>query len=383
MKRKIVLVIYKSYFFFKNLLLKPNITVEKKCIVHITRYYSEKGPQFGGVEQFICQLKKKLKLNHTIISYTKKIDQNKVYKKSSLNLFRPTIRIFNDFFSFNLLKFLIKESANYKIIHLHYPHPFSYIYILLLPFKKKIIVTYHSDILRFKYIKFLIYIIESMINKYVNYYHFSSQIFKNNCDFKKVKNYFIESFTISKLRVKKENVSTYLIKNLPKKYVLYIGRHRHYKGLDKLEKIILLNLNLNFICITNYKFSFKSNNLKIFNDVNEDEKIYLIKNSFLHINTSDNMAESFGFSILESLSWGIPAIAFKLNSGTNFLIKNNYNGYIINNFNVKLFSQRINDLYNNSKQYKILRKNTYLDYKKRLNHNYEILEKKYKKLLNS
>jgi hypothetical protein len=33
--------------------------------------------------------------------------------------------------------------------------------------------------------------------------------------------------------------------------------------------------------------------------------------------------------------------------------------------------------------YKIFKKNTYLDYKKRLNHNHEILDKKYRQLLNS
>ena len=137
------------------------------------------------------------------------------------------------------------------------------------------------------------------------------------------------------------------------------------------------------MCLTNYKFDFKSKNLKKINNINDDEKIYLIKNSYIHINTSDNMAESFGFSILESLSFGVPTIVFNMNSGTNYLIRNNFNGYIIDNFNINLFSKRINDLYNNSKLYKIFKKNTFLDYKKRLSHNYEILEKKYTRLLNS
>jgi glycosyltransferase involved in cell wall biosynthesis len=210
-------------------------------------------------------------------------------------------------------------------------------------------VTYHSDILRFNYIKWVPYILQFLVSRYINFYHFSSRNFKKICDLRKVKNYFIESFTIKKLTINKENITIKLIKNLPKKYVLFLGRDRHYKGFDKLEKIILLNLNINFVCITDYAFNFKSKNLKIFNNVNEDEKTYLIKNSFLLINTSDSTAESFGFSILESLSLGIPAIVFKLNSGTNFLIKNNFNGYIIDNFNLDLFSQRINDLYNNSK----------------------------------
>ena len=374
--------IFKFYNYLINLFLKPNILNEKKKIVHITRYFSE-NYQTGGVEQFINQLVKKSKLRNDVITYTNNVEKKIIFKDFNLNIFKKTFVIFNDFFSFGVLKFLIKRSSDYKIIHLHHPHPFSFFYILLLPFRKKIILTYHSDILRFKYIKWFSDLLRFLVNYYINFYHFSSRNFKKECNLKEVKNYFIESFTIKKLTFKKENIAINLIKNLPKKYVLFLGQDRHYKGFDKLEKIILLNLNINFVCVTNYTFNFKSKNLKLFNNVNEDEKTYLMKNSFLLINTSDSNAESFGFSILESLSLGIPCIVFKLNSGTNFLIKNNFNGYIIDNFNIDLFSQRINDLYNNSKLYKIFKKNTYLDYKKRLNHNHEILDKKYRQLLNS
>ncbi len=375
-------ILTKTFYFFKSLLNKTCIPNEEKRIIHITRNYNE-NYQTGGIEQFINQLTSKSKQEHEIIAYTSKIEKKISYKKFNLNLFKININILNDYFSFNVLKFLIKKSANYKLIHLHHPHPLSFFYILLLPFKKKIILTYHSDILKYKYIRWVAYLIQSYTNRFIDIYHFSSKKYKTSCDFKEVENYFIESFAINKTNIKKENISINLIKNLPKKYILFLGRNRHYKGFDKLEKLILFNLNINFVCITDYKFNFKSKNLKIFSNINEDEKKYLIKNSFLHICTSDNMAESFGFSILESLSYSVPVIAFKINSGTNFLIKNNFNGYIINNFNIKLFSKKINDLYNNSKLYKLFRKNTYLDYKKRLDHNYEILDKKYSQLLNS
>ena len=300
----------------------------------------------------------------------------------NLHLFKKTFNVFNDFFSFKILSFLIKQCLNYKIIHLHQPHPFSYLYILLLPFRKKIIVTYHSDILRFNLLKWCVWILELVTKKYVNWYHFSTKLYKENCHLRKVRNYFIESFSIEKKIIKKENIGINLIKDLPEKYVLFIGRDRHYKGFDKLKNIILLNLHINFVCLTNHKFNFKSKNLKIFSNINNDEKLYLINNSHIHINTSDNMAESYGFSILESLSFGVPSVVFNMKSGTNYLVQNNINGYIIDNFDIKLFSKKINDLYNNSKLYKIIKKNTSLDYKKRLNHNYEILDNKYKQLLN-
>lgn len=384
----VVVIIFFSNFFFKNssyliaLFKKKKILSEQGNIIHITRNFN-KTYQTGGIEQFISQIVNNSKYEQKVISYSDMKDQHLSYKKLNLYLFKKTINIFNDFFSFKILSFLIRQSLNYKIIHLHQPHPFSYFYILLLPFKKKIILTYHSDILRFNYIKWIVKFIELLANKYIDLYHFSTKKYKENCQLKRVKNFFIESFSINKKKIKSENIRNNFIKNLPKKYVLFIGRDRQYKGFDKLKDIILLNSHINFVCLTNYKFDFKSKNLKKINNINDDEKIYLIKNSYIHINTSDNMAESFGFSILESLSFGVPSIVFNMNSGTNYLIRNNFNGYIIDNFNINLFSKRINDLYNNSKLYKIFKKNAFLDYKKRLSHNYEILEKKYTRLLNS
>ena len=122
--------------------------------------------------------------------------------------------------------------------------------------------------------------------------------------------------------------------------------------------------------------------LKVLKQVNNHTKCYLIKNAHINISTSDSKSESFGFSILEALSYGIPSIVFKIETGTNYLIKNNYNGYVVENFDLNLFSKRIKDLYSNPKLYQTIKKNVLLDYSRRLNHNYEMLEKKYRMLLN-
>lgn len=389
----IIILIFFYNFFFKNIIflkrifLKTNIIIEKKKIVHITRKYDQLY-QKGGIEQFIHQVQKKIKIDQEILTYSDKQSDlsNKFFFESNSSkvfYFKKTLNILNDFFSFSLYYYLIKQQLNYKVIHLHQPHPFSYLYILLLPFKKKVILTYHSDILKYKILKFFIYFLNFISFNYIDCFHFSSRKFKNSSNLSTVKKYFIESFSTVKEKIIKKNIKSYFIKKNLKNYVLFIGRARHYKGFDKLKKIILQNTHINFICITDYKFDFKSKNLKIYNNINNHEKSYLIKNSYIHINTSDNEAESFGFSILESLSFGVPVIAFKLRSGTNFLVKNNINGYIINNFNINLFSEKINYLYNNKSLYKILKKNTSLDYKRRLVHNYEILYDKYMHLLNS
>ena len=223
----VVITIFSSNFFFKiifyiiALFKKPKILNEQDSIMHITRNFN-KTYQTGGVEQFITQIVNKSKYTQQVISYSDKKNQFLSYKKLNLYLFKKTINIFNDFFSYKILIFLLKQSLNYKIIHLHQPHPFSYLYILLLPFKKKIIVTYHSDILRFSFIIWVVKFAELLVNRYIDLYHFSSRVYKENCQLRRVKNFFIESFSINKKKIKSKNIRNNFIKNLPKKYVLFI-----------------------------------------------------------------------------------------------------------------------------------------------------------------
>ena len=64
--------------------------------------------------------------------------------------FEKTLSIFDDFFSLNLLKYLIKKKNSYNVIVIHYPHLLALFYIFFLPFKKKVIIFFHSEILRSK-----------------------------------------------------------------------------------------------------------------------------------------------------------------------------------------------------------------------------------------
>ena len=65
--------------------------------------------------------------------------------------------------------------------------------------------------------------------------------------------------------------------------------------------------------------------------------------------------ETFGLVIVEAMTLGVPVFALE-NSNTNNLIKNNYNGYIVENNDEKLY-EGLKFLINNQKTIEKFKKN--------------------------
>ena len=92
----------------------------------------------------------------------------------------------------------------------------------------------------------------------------------------------------------------------------------------------------------------KTNNLESsvilpgFLDQTEIEKYML--NSKIYVMTS--ITESFGLVLIEAMSYGLPCIAFDSASGARELIKNDKNGYLVSNRNIKKMADKIVELMN-------------------------------------
>ena len=77
-----------------------------KKIIHITRFFGSKS--YGGIQEVIKQLSNFYSWEHEVLS----IGSNN-FERLNKNLlsrqFEKTLSIFDDFFSLNLLKYLIKK----------------------------------------------------------------------------------------------------------------------------------------------------------------------------------------------------------------------------------------------------------------------------------
>lgn len=74
----------------------------------------------------------------------------------------------------------------------------------------------------------------------------------------------------------------------------------------------------------------------------------LLEQSSLYVMTS--YTESFGIVLIEAMSYGIPCLAFSSAEGANDLIKNDVNGYLIENRNYQEMTDKMNFIANNTKK---------------------------------
>lgn len=154
------------------------------------------------------------------------------------------------------------------------------------------------------------------------------------------------------------------------------------KGIDLLIKSLkLIDPDLFELIIASKNefkktFNFGIKNLNYIESENDLSNIYNVCDIVVLTSRLDNLPNI----ALEAQSCGKPIIAYKV-GGIPDIIKNNYNGYLIDPFNFRLFSKKLEILI---KQKKLRRKfsiNAYNYSKKKWSH--DKIRKKYKKLFSS
>lgn len=146
------------------------------------------------------------------------------------------------------------------------------------------------------------------------------------------------------------------------KDIVSIGRFSREKGFvdlidvfyDAYKKNPKLRFHLigdgtqkNMIVDKIYQYNLQDK-VKVYGFLSKDEINKILNKSSLYVMTS--YTESFGIVLLEAMSFGIPCIAFSSAEGACDLIKNDVNGYLIDNRDIKEMSSKIVTLMNNTKE---------------------------------
>lgn len=143
-----------------------------------------------------------------------------------------------------------------------------------------------------------------------------------------------------------------LFKDLPenKKFILFVSNDivDFNKGFDLLLETLKLVDDLDSVCLltvgNNYdlisdKLQFSHHHFGEINKTKEMIKIYNIS----YLTVVPSRFESFSQVTLESMSCGVPVIAFN-SSGPSEIITNNADGFLIKSFSVEDYLEKINTL---------------------------------------
>ncbi len=206
-------------------------------ILHIGKYYP---PHFGGIERVNFDLVEGLNqmdIQTDVLCFNDKpenlIEENtyKIYRSSTL------IKLKSTPFSISMFFILKKIHRNYDIIHLHLPNPTGAIVLQLVRFKGKIVLHWHSDIIKQVYLKRIYSPLQkALLNKADRIIVTSPPYLEGSTDLK----YYKSKCTIIPIGIKNAeatdaNVLNTLKKSYQNKRVIFsLGRLTYYKGFHYL-----------------------------------------------------------------------------------------------------------------------------------------------------
>lgn len=338
-----------------------------KKILHISNYYK---PHIGGIEQTCHDIVDACegKYEQQVICFS----EDKNTKKDMIdNTFVTKCGVFKKIMSqsisFNYkkeLKALIND-FNPDTIIFHFPNPFVAHYLLKLIKKKNInlIVWYHMDIIKQKFIRKFFEGQTKRLLKRASIIISTSPIYplhsKSLKQFSsKIK---IIPSCINENRLKLNDDDIKLSQDIKEKYqdkkiVFGIGRHVAYKGFKYLieaskylsEDYVVLIGGSGPLTDELKQQAANDHKIVFLGRLSESELKAYLSSMDIYSFSSITKNEAFGLALAEAMYYGHPAVTFTIpGSGVNFVNINEVTGLEVENKNSKLFADAIMKIGNN------------------------------------
>lgn len=342
-----------------------------KKILMINKLYH---PWIGGVEKHVQELGESLakdpeyKVNILCVSEniwpsTKVKNNVKVKKLSNIAKLIGKTLIFSMPISFTFPFWLKRIKAD--IMHFHQPFPLSVISYLISKPKGKVVVTWHSDIIKQKFILFFFMPFLKRFLKKADVIIATSQ---NLIDNSKVLQKYKDKCKVVPLGInpeefiKNENINK-IIKEIKEiisaKIVLFIGRFSYYKGItyliDAFRDINAVLVVIGSGALENeIRAKIRENKIEhkviILKDASDDViKAYYNVCEFLVL-PSTHPSEAFGIVQIEAMGCGKPVISTNLPSGVPFVNQHEKTGLIVKPADSKELNRAIKELLSNDEK---------------------------------
>lgn len=222
-------------------------------------------------------------------------------------------------------------SKKADIVHYHYPYPWMDILHFYAKHTKPCVLTYHSDIVKQKYLLKFYQPIKNMFLRQMDVLVATSP------------QYIDSSIDLQKFRSKTKCIplgldeSHYLPcsevllqrwrSQLPERFLLFIGVFRYYKGLNYLFQamqgldipLVLIGDGPEKAHLQNLEKKYQLKNIYYLGKLVDEDKNAVLKLSSGVILPSHLRSEAFGLTLVEGAMFGKPLISCEMGTGTSFI----------------------------------------------------------------
>jgi rhamnosyl/mannosyltransferase len=304
--------------------------------LRVLHYYKTSFPDtVGGIEQVINQIARgcvKIGIHVDVLSLTANKDRRTIEIDGYLaHRARLDFQIASTGFSISAFWRFYQLAKQADIIHYHYPWPFMDVVHFAMRICKPTVVTYHSDIIRQKYLNMLyrplmLKFLSSMsriVATSPNYVATSTVLAKYK-DNVKVIPIGLDKTTYPE--VDAERIEFWREK-LGSKFFLFVGLLRYYKGLHILLEaaqgndypIVIVGAGPIESELKAQVALFGLSNIHFLGYQSDEDKVALLTLSYAVVFPSYLRSEAFGVSLLEGAMYGKPLISSEIGTGTSYI----------------------------------------------------------------
>ncbi|MFT0521172.1 glycosyltransferase family 4 protein [Pseudomonas faucium] len=303
-----------------------------KVLHFFKTYYPD---SMGGIEQVIFQIAeggRALGIDSQVLSLSPKGAARDVPVGHHLaHRSRLDLHLASTGFSLSAFKDFAELARQADIVHYHFPWPYMDLVHFATHVKKPTVVSYHSDIIKQKW---LLKLYQPLMNRFLSSvdrivasspnYAASSQELTRFKDKVSIIPYGLDRATYPPASPEK---LAYWRARLGERFFLFVGALRYYKGLDYL----LQAARINGLPVAIVGGGFLENSLKqqaadlglanvhFLGSLPDEDKAALLELCYGFVFPSHLRSESFGISLLEAAMYGKPLIACEMGSGTTFI----------------------------------------------------------------
>ena len=268
--------------------------------------------------------------------------------------------IFSMPISFDFLKKYKKTVNDYDLIFLHYPFPLGFLAYALFSPRKKMVLWYHSDIVKQKFLGFLLKPLHNFVlSKAEKVFVASNALKKYSLPLIKYNNKCVVipfGIDLEKLKITEEikNEANDIRKKYGAPLILAVGRYVYYKGFEYLIEAAK-NVEAKFLIIGDGPLKKKYEEL--IKNYNLEKKVFLlasVKNLVPYYYACDvfvlpsvAISEAFGLVQAEAMAVGKPVINTGLKSGVPEVSIDSETGVTVPPADSKKLAEAINRLISN------------------------------------
>ncbi|MCH8621918.1 glycosyltransferase family 4 protein [Undibacterium sp. TS12] len=302
-------------------------------ILHFYRtYYPD---TFGGVEQVIRQMAvgtTRLGVQNEVLTLTREQGRPQIeFEGHKVHRAHLNFEIASTGFSWSALSRFMELAGQADVVHYHFPWPFMDIAHFLGRIKKPSVVTYHSDIVRQKYLLKLyaplkhqfLRDVDRIIATSPNYLATSPtlEIYKDKTE---VITYGLDK---SIYPVPTDELLAHWRSKVGDHFFLFVGMLRYYKGLHILLEaaagtdipIVIVGDGPEEIELKRQAENLKLKNVHFLGALPEPDKVALLTLCYALAFPSHLRSEAFGISLLEGAMFGKPMISSEIGTGTTYI----------------------------------------------------------------